>query len=404
MREKIPIIFFLGLSIVPAAIRPWSDDAEMSTSASEILSTNPKNQSCDSIRNISPKSMASPRPVLLIHSVGGRGLGFWFAVGPSSSLREVPGAASLEPTVWRGLACVFAEAFLIEFSRTNMGWFPARVFWLWAGASPKVEQTLAVATMLPYQLESSPEPHVWFPRRQLRCKTWHQVFHPWMIHYGLHTSSKRDPYGVLQIRITRILRRVEIPRWSKASNPCILYNLLARIWSYFSEVVSSSFGSMSMLRVTISKGDSIFQLWYSDREQDDCLGPHPWLKGLNKISIDQWDDSVRELQFCHYGKCPIWLCRRLRSFFITAPLNLLKMPRKFYTSITQCLPRNAGSNADDYINCTSFVLSEFCIIKPGFNTRFNSMQRYSHQSRAALAGDWEYLQQPCSHMQQPPSE
>ena len=109
----------------------------MSTSASEILSTNPKNQSCDSIRNISPKSMASSKPVLLIHSVGGRGLSFWFAVGPSSSLREVPGAASLEPTVWRGLACVFAEAFLIEFSRTNMGWFPARVFWLWAGASPQ---------------------------------------------------------------------------------------------------------------------------------------------------------------------------------------------------------------------------------------------------------------------------
>ena len=159
-----------------------------------------------------------------------------------------------------------------------------------------------------------------------------------MIHYGLHTSSKRDPYGVLQIRITRVLRRVEIPRWSKASRPCILYNLLARIWSYFSEAVSSSFGSMSMLRLTISKGASIFQLWYSDCEQDDCLGPHPWLKGLNKISIDQWDDSVWELQFCHYGKCPIWPCRRQRSFFITAPLNLLKMPRKVYISTTQCLP------------------------------------------------------------------
>ena len=41
--------------------------------------------------------------------------------GMPKCLREVPGAANLEPTVWRGLACVFVEAFLIEFSRTNMG-------------------------------------------------------------------------------------------------------------------------------------------------------------------------------------------------------------------------------------------------------------------------------------------
>ena len=192
-----------------------------------------------------------------------------------------------------------------------------------------------------------------------------------------------------------MLRRVEIPHWSKASNPRILYNLcilikkssslkrhidipsnddgirtiwlkhlfsrtcgaantlprclrwplhqksisytcpylLARIWSCFYEAVSSSFGSTSVLRVTISTGASIFQLWYSDRKQDDCLCPRLWLKSLNKISINQWDDSAWELQFCRYEKCPIWSCRRQRSFFITAPLNLLKMPRKDRKSV-----------------------------------------------------------------------